>query len=287
MQTNDFNLSGILEVWQRRRYAIMTLVLSTVVIAGIVLWWMPKQYKSTAVIIAANPQLQDKGRLFNKEIQLLYAVYGSADDLDRLYGWANLDSNYYALIDKFDLKQQYRVGETDSAYVRHAVLKRFKKDVQLIRTEEQQLKIDVYMKEPQLAADIANAIVQHIDQRYREVAADRYSKEKTALQASLQETAQQHTSLTDSIKLGQGLLKEALLLGQLKALEEQSAQLTKNIAEMDAAIKANPPALYIQQNASPNHKPARPQVLVSLLAVAASSLAFSLLLTALIDQKRA
>lgn len=286
MQTNDFNLAGLLDVWQRRRYAILVLVISTVMIAGAILWWMPKQYKSTAVIIAANPQLQDKARLFNKEIQLLYAAYGSADDLDRLYGWADVDSNYYGLINEFDLMQQYRVGETDSAYVRHAVLKLFKKDVQLIRTEEQQLKIDVYMKEPQLAADIANAIVRNINQRYQEVASNRYNQEKLALQNSLQEITQLYSSMVDSIKRTQSLLKESLQLGQLKALEEQSAQLTKNIAELDAAMRANPPALYIQQNASPNHKPAKPQVLLSLLAVAASSLVFGLLLTALIDQRR-
>lgn len=284
MQTNDFNLAGLLEVWQRRRLAILVMVISTVVIAGAILWWMPKQYKSTAVIIAANPQLQDKGRLFNKEIQLLYAVYGSADDLDRLYGWADVDSNYYALIDEFDLIMEY--PHTDSAYVRQESLKRLRKDIRLIRTEEQQLKIEVFMKQPQLAADVANAIVRNINQRYQEVAADRYSKEKQALQTSLQETTQQYANLVDSIKLTQGLLKESFQMSQLKALEEQAAQLTKTIAEMDAAIKANPPALYVQQKASPNYKPARPQVLLSLLAVAASSLVFGLLLTALIDQRR-
>jgi hypothetical protein len=284
MQTNDFNLSGLLDVWQRRRYAILVLVISTVVIAGAILWWMPKQYKSTAIIIAANPQLQDKARLFNKEIQLLYAVYGSADDLDRLYGWADLDSNYYALIDEFDLIAEY--PHTDSAYVRQETLKRLRKDIQLIRTEEQQLKIEVFMKRPELAATVANAIVRNINQRYEAIAADRYNKEKLALQASLQETTQQHSNLVDSIKLTQGLLKESLQLGQLKALEEQAAQLTKTIAEMDAAIKANPPALYIQQNAVPDYKYAKPQVLLSLLAVAASSLVFGLLLTALIDQRR-
>lgn len=284
MQTNDFNLSGLLDVWQRRRYAILVLVISTVMIAGAILWWMPKQYKSTAIIIAANPQLQDKARLFNKEIQLLYAVYGSADDLDRLYGWADLDSNYYALIDEFDLIAEY--PHTDSAYVRQETLKRLRKDIQLIRTEEQQLKIEVFMKRPELAATVANAIVRNINQRYEAIAADRYNKEKLALQASLQETTQQHSNLVDSIKLTQGLLKESLQLGQLKALEEQAAQLTKTIAEMDAAIKANPPALYIQQNAVPDYKYAKPQVLLSLLAVAASSLVFGLLLTALIDQRR-
>jgi len=285
MQTNDFNLAGLLEVWQRRRLAILVMVISTVLIAGGILWWMPKQYKSTAVIIAANPQLQDKGRLFNKEIQLLYAVYGSADDLDRLYGWADVDSNYYALMDEFDFTDEYLM--IDSAFVRQQLLKSLRKDIQLIRTEEQQLKIEVFMKQPQLAADVANAIVRNIDQRYREVAADRYQKEKLALQTSLQETTQQYSILVDSIKQAQGLLKESLQLGQLKALEEQAAQLTKNIAEMDAAIKANPPALYVQQKASPNYKPARPKVLLSLLAVAASSLVFGLLLTALIDQRRA
>mgnify|MGYP000544109714 CR=1 FL=1 len=284
MQTNDFNLAGLLDVWQRRRYAILVMVISTVVIAGAILWWMPKQYKSTAVIIAANPQLQDKGRIFNKGIQSLYAIYGSADDLDRLYGWADVDSNYYALIDEFDLIAEY--PHTDSAYVRQETLKRLRKDIQLIRTEEQQLKIEVFMKRPELAATVANAIVRNINQRYQAIAADRYKNEKTALQASLQETTQQHSNLVDSIKLTQGLLKESLQLGRLKALEEQSAQLTKTIAEMDAAIKTNPPALYVQQKASPNYKPARPQVLLSLLAVAASSLVFGLLLTALIDQRR-
>ncbi len=284
MQTNDFNLAGLLEVWQRRRLAILVMVVSTVFIAGAILWWMPKQYKSTAVIIAANPQLQDKGRLFNTDIQLLYAVYGSADDLDRLYGWADVDSNYYALMDEFDFAGEYRM--IDSAFIRQQLLKSLRKDIRLIRTEEQQLKIEVFMKQPQLAADVANAIVRNINQRYQEVAADRYNKEKQALQTSLQETTQLYSNLVDSIKLTQGLLKESFQMSQLKALEEQAAQLTKTIAEMEAAIKTNPPALYVQQKASPNYKPARPQVLLSLLAVAASSLVFGLLLTALIDQRR-
>jgi uncharacterized protein involved in exopolysaccharide biosynthesis len=284
MQTNDFNLAGLLEVWQRRRLAILVMVISTVVIAGAILWWMPKQYKSTAVIIAANPQLQDKGRLFNKEIELLYAVYGSADDLDRLYGWADVDSNYYALMDEFDFADEYRM--IDSAFIRQQLLKSLRKDIRLIRTEEQQLKIEVFMKQPQLAADVANAIVRNMNERYQEVAADRYNHERQALQNSLNETRQQYSNLVDSIKLTQGLLKESFQMSQLKALEEQGAQLTKTIAEMEAAIKANPPALYVQQKASPNYKPARPQVLLSLLAVAASSLVFGLLLTALIDQRR-
>lgn len=284
MQTNDFNLAGLMDVWQRRRFAILILVISTVVIAGAILWWMPKQYKSTAVIIAANPQLQDKARLFNKQIQLLYAVYGSADDLDRLYGWADVDSNYYALIDEFDLIMEY--PHVDSAYVRQETLKRLRKDIQIIRTEEQQLKIEVFMKRPELAAAVANAIVRNINQRYQAVALDRYHQEKQALQASLQETKEQYLRLVDSLQQGQGLLKESLQLGQLKAMEEQSTQLTKNIAELDAAIKANPPALYVQQNAVPDYKPAKPQVLLSLLAVAVSSLVFGLLLTALIDQRR-
>ena len=93
--TSPFNLIDIMEVLKRRKSFIGWFVFTSCIVTALLLFFvMPRYYKSTAVIVAANPALADKARLFNENIEGLYSDFGNEEDLDRLYGIAKLDTTY-------------------------------------------------------------------------------------------------------------------------------------------------------------------------------------------------
>jgi len=103
MQTSSFNLVQTVALLQKRWKTILFFVLATVAVASVTVFLVPQYFRSSAIIVSANPALADKARLFNSNIQNLYSYFGSGDDLDRIYGIADMDITYKKLVDEFSL----------------------------------------------------------------------------------------------------------------------------------------------------------------------------------------
>ena len=91
-----------IQVLQKYTRFILLFTLFAMLVAFVTVLLVPQYFRSGARIIAANPQLTDKSRLFNEDIQGLYSYFGSGDDLDRIIGVADMDTTYYQLVDQFN-----------------------------------------------------------------------------------------------------------------------------------------------------------------------------------------
>ena len=110
-QNNSLNLIEVVAAIKKSRNQIIVFVFLSLAIAYSVLLLIPKYFQSTAIVVAANPALADKARFFNNNIQGLYSNFGSGDDLDRIYGLANLDTAYKLLVDEFELISYYQLND--------------------------------------------------------------------------------------------------------------------------------------------------------------------------------
>ena len=153
-----------MHAWRRQWKLIIVFVAISLAVASILLLLLPKQYEATAVATAGNPLLSDKAYLFNPNIDQLYSNYGSADDLDRLYGIANLDSTYKVIVDFFNLVDYYKSTGANNAIRRRKAVFGLKKDVEIQKNEVNQLTVSVWNKDPALAANIANSIIEVVQQ---------------------------------------------------------------------------------------------------------------------------
>ena len=98
MSTSGLNMPHTIQVLQKYTRFILLFTLFAMLVAFATVMLVPQYFRSSARIIAANPQLADKSRLFNENIQGLYSYFGSGDDLDRIIGVADMDTTYYQLV---------------------------------------------------------------------------------------------------------------------------------------------------------------------------------------------
>lgn len=285
MQSSSFNLVTVVAALQKRWTTILFFVIASLMAAAITVYVMPAYYRSAATIVPANPVLADKARLFNKNIRELYSYFGSGDDLDRIYGVAEMGSIYQKLADEFSMVNYYQLTGDSLSLLRRKAVKQLRKDINLRKTDKDQLIIEVWTKDKQLSADIVNHMVTLIEQTESRVWLQHYQQSVEKLKVAIAEKEQQYTLLKDSLQRVNASQKE-LLSAQLTGLLEQLKQYRIAEDEFILAIQTPPAVLYVLETAAPAAKAERPDKLAVLIATGLVSCVFICLLVLVNDRKQ-
>jgi capsular polysaccharide biosynthesis protein len=290
MSSNHFNLIDVVAALQKKWKQIIVFVFIVLAITAITIFLLPKQFKSTAVVIPANPSLADKSRLFNTNIQSLYSFFGNGDDVEVLYGLANLDTVYYQLIDQFKLVDYYESkGENELIKKKHA-LKSLKEDMPIQKNEFNQLKINVWNKDREQAAQIANTTVDIIQQLEQATWKKIYQNELEKTNQSITTLEKEFKILSDSIQASYGNDHAPhyldLLAVKRENIVEQIKQYTKSVNELQLSIATTPPTLYVVEKAQPASIAERPAKLEILIAAFFTSLIFGIIAALVYGRKQ-
>lgn len=247
---------------------ILLVPLFSLVTVGIITFLKPKQYLSVATAIPASSYTADKGHVFNDRIQALYSAFGTADDLDRIIGTADLDTVYTAVAGNFNLYDHYKTKETGPAAVRKAA-SLLRKNTRVIKSTHGELKVKVWDTDPDLAPQLANAIVDQLQRMHQDLQA---SGNKATLE---------------------GLLKSKKRLQQEADTTAFSADLANRIrlydnyiTEYQLILDARLPVLLVVERAVAASWPDRPKRFQVLTATAVLSILFSLLAALALDRKK-
>lgn len=277
-------MADTVAVIQRNWKKICLFALLSAFIAAITVFLMPKQYRSTAKLISANPQLADKSRLFNDNIQGLYSYFGSGDDLDRIIGIASLDTTYKQLVDEYKLVDYYRLTNESLPLLRRKAVLKLRDDLSFQRTEEGQLKIICWTKEQRLSASIINTMISIIEKQLEKIWQTNYLSMQDKLNHSISDTEQKFKQLSDSLSRSssaQGLLIQK----HMETLLDQLSQYRRTAATFKMMGETSPAALYLLEPAVPAAKAERPDKPAIILAAAIAGFIFSLLLLLLGNRK--
>ena len=275
-QNNSLNLIEVVAAIKKTRNQIIVFVFLSLAIAYSVLLLIPKYFQSAAIVVAANPALADKARFFNNNIQGLYSNFGSGDDLDRIYGLANLDTAYKLLVDEFELISYYQLNDDSIKLRRRKAVLLLKDDIQLSKTDLSQLKISVWHKDNKIAAAIANRIVKFVQEMEEGFWKNNYQSTLENLQASIKKMENDVKVISDSIKIQTANSVQAMLLNNKReVLLQQLQQYQKTADEYQLASNNKTPALYILEAAVPAAKAEKPKKLEILFLTAITSFCFS------------
>lgn len=281
---NSFNLSSAAAAIRQRWKTILFFVLVSMAVAAITVFVVPQYFKSAALVVSANPVLADKARLFNKQIQSLYSFFGSGDDLDRIYGIADMDTTYLKLVDEFSLISYYRLSNDSLRVLRRKAAKSLRKDISLQKTEKGQLQITAWTKDRQLSADLVTRMVAIIQETESDIWRNNYQLLYASLSKSLQNMELTYQALGDSLQKQSGATA-ALFSAKQNALLEQIVQYQKSADECRLAILTTPAVLYVMESASPAAKAERPDKPGIILAAGLLGLLFASLLVLVADRK--
>ncbi len=283
MTTSGLHMANTVQVLQKNIRVIFLFTVFAMFVAFATVMLVPQYFRSSAGIIAANPQLTDKSRLFNENIQGLYSYFGSGDDLDRIIGVADMDTTYKQLIDQFGLISYYKLDGDSAPVLRRKAVLKLKKDISFQRTEEGQLRIVCWTKDSRLSADIINVMIKITQRKLESIWLDNYQQAFSKLNTSIVAAEQQYAALNDSITKAPS--KQVLLQKHMETLLDQLSTYRKTAASFQLMGETVPPALYVVEEAVPSAKAERPDKLNTVLISALAGFLFSIFFLLLKDRR--
>lgn len=245
---------------------------------------MPPYYESVSLIFPLNPNLTQSSNLFGDNAQ---GYFGTSADVDRVLSIAGSVPLKLYIVKQFSLFKHYKIDSAKAKYPVEAVLKELDSNYSFEKNDRGAIEVSVYDQDPQMAADMANAIVAKIDDINKALLNSNKLKILSIYEVKLQEKRAQLAALSDTIyKLKQQyslyssiqdlpnqLNKIRAEKGegfdqateQVKVLEEQKKgairELNNNMIEYEqykATINSDVPTVYVLEKAYKAERKSKP-----------------------------
>ena len=270
----------LLYKWRKQ---VALVVLISLAMASVVVFLMPSIYLASSTALPASPLATDKATVFNTNTRELFNSLGQSGDLDKIVGTGQLDTIYLSLVDQYKLTDHYRVSGTDARYKAAAALK---ENSRITKTEYGELLVQVWSRNKNLSAQLANALMQKLADWHQQL----LNENNLSILRNLQKGKRKLEAGIDSINT---FLQTADLIAskatsytaRLTALREQALQYEKLESEYQLMVDSRPAALIVVDQARPAIRPDKPKRLIILLATAILSFFFAAWLALLLEKR--
>ncbi|MBI5858877.1 MAG: hypothetical protein HZB42_14695 [Sphingobacteriales bacterium] len=275
-------MPDIIDIIARRWKQMLGLIVSSLLVVGIITFLRPKKYLSVATAVPASSFASDKSKIFNENIQALYSTLGTTDDLDLVVGTGKLDTVYTAVSEQFNLYDHYKVKEQGDAAVRKAALL-LKKNTKVMKSEYGELKVKVWDTDKNLAPQLANAIIDILNNIHQRLQAEGNLSVLTSLKINREKAK----NISDSVRMAwrnaDSLFPDTSYGNTMQA---QVKEYDKLINEYQLMVDSKPPVLIIVEQAKATDWPDKPKKTLILIATAFLSFLFSLLVAMAIERRK-
>ena len=270
-------ISGLISRWWKQ---IFVVVIISIAAAAAIVYMKPLQYLSVTTAVPGNILSSDKSRVFSNSIEGLYADIGSSDELDMILGTGQLDTIYLAVTDQFNLYDHYKISKDDGE-ARPKAAKWLKKNSKVIKSDYGELKVKVWDTDKNLAPQLANALMDKLQQIHQTLQNSNNKKVLSSLYRASSETQMKLDSFnTSSAK------DNEVFASRRKMLSEQVLDYTKLINQYELIIDADSESLLVAEKARPSLHPDRPRRLEIISATGILSLLFAFLVALLFDRSK-
>jgi len=241
--------SSVFQLISQYRNKLLIMTGAVTAVALVVSLLLPNEYLSQASILPANSKMMDKQRLFSDNIQELYSAYGNAEDLDRLYATMRSNEVLNVVADSFQLIQHYQLTNTQNGRIKS--YKKFRKNLELEKTEYGEIRIRVWDKDSVLSAQLANAIVARTIEVSDKMFTAFYEQSISRMQKEIMVKSGMMASVNDSL--------------QKNELNRELAIIRNRMTEYKVAQLNPPPSVFILEKAVPSPIADKPRVLLNVI----------------------
>jgi tyrosine-protein kinase Etk/Wzc len=219
-------LLDTLEVLLRRRRLIVTNCAVVVAAALVVSLLLPKWYRTSAVILPPEQSLDPLTTLGALQMTAATANlpwFATASDVSGAVLQSRSVSE--AIIDRFNLKRVYRTRSLDKT------VRKLEKHRSVQVTDEGLIRVTVEARNPQQAADMANAFLEVLDEFNRETRMTEGKKTRIFVEERLART-------TEDLAAAEGALESYQETHGAVELTEQTRALIRSAAELESEVRA-------------------------------------------------
>jgi len=273
MNNPSFNIAELSNHLAIKWKTILLITCITTAAAGVFSLLVKPEYTAATKLLPGNTVLADKARLMNPSIQHLYSFFGNGDDVDRLISMAGTDTILKQVALAFKLSNYYQIAEKDIKLAQFKTLEKFKKDIWLGKSVNNEMIIRCTHQNRDTAAAIANNIASQTGNALQEIWKNMYRQISIQLDSNIQQLNKQYLqNLQETNK------DERLLQSESTALLKQLNTFNELKIETDLAASAPPAAIIVVEQASSPAKKSWPDLAVILPLAALSGMLFSIVL---------
>lgn len=285
-------MPDLLLVFAKRWKLMLAITFLAVALALIIVLLVPKQYLSVATALPVNSVTADKARMFNPNIQDLYSDFGSPDELDKIEGTATLDTIFIAASKEFHLPEHYSISDNTEGFFK--AVQKLKKSSKIERSSYGELKVKVWDKDRNMAAAIANFLMQKLQEIHQHLQNESNVSALKNIEQAYASKQKEYLQLADSLNTGKAdasnknliEAKAEIIKTKRSAIAEQLQEYEKMIGQYQLAVTTNAPVLLIVESARPSVCADKPNVLSTVLFTFFSALLFSFLLALFIESRK-
>lgn len=269
-----FELVEIVRNWLK---LIMIVTFVTAVVSAGFSLILKDEFKSTTKIMPMNTNFLDKSAVFDADgtTRSTY-LFGGEQDIDRLISLSESEELNQYLIEKYDLFNYYKISpeKKDAGF---KLRERLRKNVKAIKSAKGHLEIEVYDKDPYLAARMANDVTEKLDEYNRRLLLEKKLTIRDLLGEKSSLKKQELDALVDSLKR---VTKHAqadtvtahVLTEVIDAKIEEYNGLRTNFNQYSSLVDLDISSIYYIEKAVPALKKDRPKR--SLMVLGAAAVAF-------------
>jgi capsular polysaccharide biosynthesis protein len=260
---------------------ILLFVLITIVVTAVIVFTMPKKYLGVASALPAATYSTDKAGVFAENVETLYPSIGTSDDLDMILGTSHLDTVYTTVAEQLSLADYFGIDKSDPERNKKAGAILIDKK-RVIKSDYGDLKVKVWDGDRQRAADMANAIMDQLQNIHQAVQTANNEVMLEKIKEEYSSTKKEYQKLDDSLHS----TLDPVVQTQKLALLEQLHQFEKLQGQYQLMVNAKPKSLVVVEKASPALWPDKPRPKETLIAAAVLSLFFGLLAALILERRR-
>jgi uncharacterized protein involved in exopolysaccharide biosynthesis len=275
------DLLNILFRWKKQ---ILLLVFITAIVTAVIVFLIPKKYLAVATALPAPAYATDKTSVFSDNLQNLYSALGSPDDLDKILGTARLDTIYKYAAEQFDLAFHYHIKK-DTASIQKAA-HFLKKRTRVIKTDYGELQAKVWDVNKNIAAELANALMEKLQQIHQNVQTANNVKMLSKINEEYEEKKIEYKRIIDSLQYANSAAATDLLTIQKASLLQQMQEYEKLSDQYKLMVDAKPQALIIIEKATPPLKADEPKRVMVIIAATVLGFFFSILVALALEKIR-
>jgi LPS O-antigen subunit length determinant protein (WzzB/FepE family) len=159
----------LVTIW-KKRVILLSVTGAAAIISVIIAFLMTPIYRSTAIVFPAATSTVSFNELRNAKASAM--DFGEEEQAEQLIQILQSSRIRDKIVERFDLWKHYDIDPNDENK-HYKLIKEYNENILFVRTRYGSIQIDVLDRDPVLAADIANKIVDLIDTVKNEMVAER------------------------------------------------------------------------------------------------------------------
>lgn len=169
VDAQEQRMNLMITIWKKRKI-ILIVTGAAAVVSTVISLLMTPVYRSTAIVFPAATSTVSFNELRNAKASSM--DFGEEEQAEQLIQILQSSRIRDKIVKEFDLQKHYDI-DNDDPNKHYKLVKEYNENILFVRTRYGSIQIDVLDRDPQLAADIANKIVDLIDTVKNEMVAER------------------------------------------------------------------------------------------------------------------